>query len=225
MKTRNFEIIGDSIMKGVIFDEGKYRLYGRSLEARAKAKGIDLNRDCRLGATAGFCYKQLSRHMDYKKDISGEKILFEFGGNDSAFKWSEISSAPDATHHPATDIESLLTIYQGMIDLSRSGGAQVYVATLPPIDAERYFSFITKGLSREAILKWLGDIAHLYRWHENYSRAIERLALENRCQIADLRGLMLSSGDFSSLICDDGIHPTEKGHKLIEDFLSETIVK
>ena len=212
-------------MKGVIFDGGKYRLYGRSLEARAKEKGIELNRDCRLGATAGSCCKQLSRHIEYKKDISGEKILFEFGGNDSAFKWDEISTAPEATHYPATNLESLLTTYQGMIDISRSGGAQVYIATLPPIDAERYFAHISKNRSREAILKWLGDVAHLYRFHENYNRAIERLALENRCPIADLRGLMLSSGEFSSLICDDGIHPTEKGHKLIEDFLTDTIVK
>jgi len=70
--------------------------------------------------------------------------------------------------------------------------------------------------SPSAILSWLGDINLLYRWHENYSRTVERIAAETGCALIDVRSAFLTRHDYKSLLCFDGIHPTEAGYGIID---------
>ena len=113
-------------------------------------------------------------------------VLFCFGGNDCDYDWK-----------------------------ARQAGARVAMTSLPPLEQSRYFSFITKGLSAENILRWLGDTDHLYRWQEYYNDMVTQLSRAFGCRLVDLRAEFLKSRVFPSLIGADGIHPTQAGHDLI----------
>lgn len=77
--------------------------------------------------------------------------------------------------------------------------------------------WISRAGSRESILSWLGDTSMLSRWQESYNTAVERLAVLTGTPILDLRRDFLLSHEYKSLMSYDGIHPTDRGHDLIEE--------
>ena len=216
---KRLEIIGDSILKGVIYigDTGRYHLYGSTLEQRLAEHGIVAHRNCRMGATIETGRSRLQALLDSREDLSDTQILLEFGGNDSSYDWALVSSAPELPHTPHTPPEVFSEVYASMIGAAQARGATVAAATLLPIDADKYMNFISRGLSYSNILSWLGDVSMLYRWHEGYDHAVRRIAGRCGCPLLDLREAFLCSHRFSGLLCDDGIHPTTEGHRLIED--------
>ncbi len=220
---KKLEIIGDSILKGVTYnaDTNRYKLYGSTLDSRLAERGVEVSRACRMGATVEQGSERLKKILESGDDLTDTHILLEFGGNDCDYVWSEVSASPDTEHTPRTAPERFAAVYSDMIKSAQERGAKVTLASLVPIDAQKYMNFITRGLSYDNILRWLGDVSMLYRWHEGYSRAVESFARSFSCPVLDLRGLFLGSHDFSGLLCADGIHPTVEGHKMIED----TIVK
>ena len=111
--------------------------------------------------------------------------------------------------------EKFIDQYCTAIRKAQSAGARVAMTSLPPLEQERYFSFITRGLSAENILHWLGDTDHLYRWQEYYNAMVAQLSRAFGCRLVDLRAEFLKSRVFPTLIGADGIHPTQAGHDLI----------
>ena len=98
----------------------------------------------------------------------------------------------------------------------RAAGMKPVLVNLPPIDGEHYLRFITrKGLSEKNILKWLGSPQRIYRFQERYSMIVSRVARECKCRLFDIRSAFLDVWDSVSLLCSDGIHPTEEGQRLI----------
>ena len=89
------KIYGDSIMKGTILDAG-YRYHAIMNEYLIKLYdrfGIEAENRARFGITVKRGHSILLRDIDEGLDC--ELALVEFGGNDSDFKWSEISMEPD----------------------------------------------------------------------------------------------------------------------------------
>ena len=107
-----------------------------------------------------------------------------------------------------------------LLDYVISCGSVPVIILPPPIDSEKFLSWVCRnGLSRENIVSWLGEPSLIYRWQEHYSRICERIARQRGLAIIDLRTAFIISHEYSSLICADGIHPTEKGHKIIDNEL------
>ena len=96
----------------------------------------------------------------------------------------------------------------------------VAVASLVPLDADRYLQFISKNRDGKNILSWLGDAAHLYRWQEYYNALTVQMARAFGCRLIDLRTAFLQSRNFLDLLCPDGIHPTDSGYALAHKTLS-----
>jgi hypothetical protein len=93
------------------------------------------------------------------------------------------------------------------------------LVTPPPLDAQRFFNWVTKGLDAEAVLRYLVDVQNIYRWQERYAIAVRDVALETGCDIFDLRDVFLARMDVADLISLDGMHPNTKGHMLIAESL------
>lgn len=92
------------------------------------------------------------------------------------------------------------------------------------MDSEHYFDFILRGgLNRQNILKWLGDKNHIYRFHEQYSLVISKVARECRCRLIDLRAVFLAQKNPYAYYCADGIHPNSAGHQLMADAVIEAL--
>lgn len=59
--------------------------------------------------------------------------------------------------------------------------------TLPPIDGQRYFRFISQKTDGGSVLRWLGDVGRIYRHQELYSDAVAALAFAEGVPLIDVR--------------------------------------
>ena len=218
----NVTVYGDSILRGVRFQDGRY-LIDHSWENRlAERFGLQIANRSRFGNTIEKAMPRIEK--DSETPCEGEEYaLLELGGNDCDYDWAAVADAPEAEHACKTPPEKFLAAYRRAIRLLRSSGRKVVIATLPPINSELYLRFLCRdGLSRDNIVRWLGDVEHIYRWQESYSCMVDRLAREENVPLIDLRGAFLR--DFrrpEALLCADGIHPSVQGQDLIFRTLSD----
>lgn len=220
---RQIQIFGDSIMKGILFDKDNERYYPLStinISDFAKRFSLGIENKSRFGCTIEKGWVQLKRALDL--GLNCDAILLEYGGNDCDLNWAEVAAAPDAEHIPNTPYSVFVDTLRKMARELKLHHITPIMMSLPPIDAERYLNWITRnGINREAILSWLGDLSAIYRHQELYSDAMMRVACETHSLFVDVRSAFLGRRDLKSLICEDGIHPTEAGHLLIFETFSD----
>lgn len=212
------KIYGDSIMKGTILDAG-YRYHAIMNEYLIKLYdrfGIEAENRARFGITVQRGHSILLRDIDEGLDC--ELALVEFGGNDSDFKWNEISMEPDKEHLPLTSMADFKQNIAAMTEELRTQGVQPIMMTLPPIEPNRYLDFVSRnGNSRENILKWLGYVEKIYETHKSYSDAVAEIAQERMVPLVDVRSAFPSGDALGEYMCIDGVHPDKKGYQLIAD--------
>lgn len=221
-KEYSFLVTGDSISRGVVYDEdkAKYVILERGYVAlvQQRLKGVVLNVS-RFGNTLIRGIGRLG------KDIAKGRpdvVLIEYGGNDCDFAWNEIAADPDSAHEPRTDLALFEGILTDAIASLKGKDIVPVLMTLPPLNAESYLKWVSGEDARAEgnILRWLGSVTKIYWWQERYSSAIAAVAEKTKTRWIDIRGAFLRSPDYTALICRDGIHPNGLGHELI----AETIV-
>jgi len=95
------------------------------------------------------------------------------------------------------------------------------MTSLVPLEAHRFLDHVSQSRSKEHILSWLGDADRIFRWQEYYNDLVCRLARELSCPLLELRPEFLKDPAFPTLISNDGIHPTQKGHDLVHRCVEE----
>ena len=207
-------LFGDSLTRGVVLDKatGKYRLTKASFSS-------SLATDCQYNivncSKLGLTIEKGLSIMRQKTSQEGYAIL-EYGGNDCDFFWDQVASNPDfKTQKCKVPPERFLSLYRQAVEYLRSRNVSPLICTLPPIDAHRYFQWISRGLDQAAILSFLVTEHRIYTWQELYSQLSYQVAKEMGCPVLDLRRLFLQKQDYRQYLCDDGIHPNEEGHQLI----------
>ena len=220
-ESKTITVWGDSVMRGVVYNEEKDRytlLEENSADGASRRLGLTLNNRARMGCTVTKGLAILKK--DLQAGVEGDAALIEFGGNDCDYHWEQIAADPDKDHQPKTPLSLFTAQLREMVRLVRERGMAPVMMTLPPIDAQRYFRFFTRGgLSKENILRWLGDVQHIYRWHERYNATVVQVAEECGCPLAGVREAFLCERRVGDLLCADGIHPNRQGHALIETVL------
>ncbi len=184
-------LFGDSIGRGVSWDEerGRYAVLKEGFDKLMEAEGAAriLNRS-RFGATAA-------------------EGLLDFE--------AETALEADALHPPKTGLEAFEEILTRFVKKVRERNMLPILVTPPPLVTERFVPWVSRGLDEGAILRYLGDIHHVYRWQEQYALAVHRAARHAQCLLFDVRAWFLRERDLGSLYCVDGMHPNAKGHRLI----------
>ena len=217
---KNICIFGDSLAKGVIMNDEKQKyIISDSGFARLMEKNcsFSINNFAKFGCTIEKGMKIIGKHMDDVKN--SDTVILEFGGNDSDHPWEDVSNNPDGTYEPKTLLDTFKNTYEKIITELVSLGKDIIVLSLPPIDAKKYFSWITRGRNAKNIEKWLGSVEYIYRWHEMYNSAVCNIAKKMKVKLVDLRTIFLEKRNFSDYICLDGIHPNEDGQRLMWDAL------
>lgn len=213
---------GDSIVKGVVFDgiRGKYTYLKNSFANLFGANtGIRVENFAKFGCTITTGKRIIEKH---EQELSCYKYtVLEFGGNDCDFNWKEVSERPDDEHLPNTPLSEFEALYSNAIDSISASGSRPVVFSLPPLNAKKYFDWISRNLNGDNILRWLGDVEHIYRWHEMYNLAVVKLAAIKNVPLIDIRKAFLESRNYLNLFCEDGIHPNEAGHALISDSIRD----
>lgn len=215
---RQLIIFGDSVIKGVQHCDGKFHLCPDYDFASLQSIGIEAHNYAKMGATIETGLSIMQRRLSVC--APGTTVLLSFGGNDCDYNWAEIAAAPDAEHLPHTPPERFTELYRQAIHLVQDCGAEPVVASIVPLEAERYWRVISNGLNGENIMQWLGDVHHLYRWQEYYNYLACAAAASMDCRVIDVRPHFLCQPRFPALMSDDGIHPSEQGHALLHQVLA-----
>lgn len=214
MAVRNIGLWGDSIGKGVIYDEtrGRYAILKEScVNLLSKKLNCPIENHAVMGATAAQGMERMREDFLHEGGIA----VLEFGGNDCDMPWKEISEAPEKEYRPRATIEEFISSMEALIEKVRSAGMEAMLVTPPPLDAEKYFAWVSRGLNAEAILSFLGDVQHIARWQEGYAAAVREVAARTGSRLLDIRDAFLGAGPIGDFYCLDGIHPNAKGHELL----------
>lgn len=215
-------------MKGVIIDKEnsssktvKYKISDNGFAARCRRNlGIDIENFARFGSTVTQASKFINRYIEQVKN--SDYVIFEYGGNDCNYDWAAIANNPDSLHSPVVPIPKFVECYSRVIDEVRMLGATPVLLSLPILDPVKFFAHLSKGLDKNNILRWLnGSIFNLDRWHERYNMEIFRLGVQKRVPVIDITSVFLEKRNHADYLCDDGIHPNEDGHALIECAIME----
>lgn len=208
-------IFGDSIMAGVIQENGRYSRCREQFARLEVETGAKLDNHSSFGSTVIKGYGRLEKFLEQGQ--LGEYTLIEFGGNDCAYNWAEVAAEPDGEHLSVVPPEEFEKQYEQMIETVAAAGSIPVAATLPPISSRRYLAHICRdGLDSRAILHWLGDLEAIHRWQEGYSARVRSLARSLGCRILDLRSVFPDSiMEQEDYLCQDGIHPNRLGQQLM----------
>ena len=220
MEKVNIAALGDSLTRGVVLNsENRYSvLKGSFIDIISEKLNLSIKNYAKFGCTIGFGHNVIDRHSS---DISATDVTFlEFGGNDCDFDWRGIADNPTSEHTPKTILDSFKVQFLSLIERVRTLGSKPIILSLPPIDSNAYFSFISRFMNEEQranIVRWLGgDIDIITRWHETYNKALFEISESTGTPIIDITSPFENyNGDMMALMCSDGIHPNAQGHELI----------
>ena len=212
-------IYGDSLLKATVPDENMhYRFHLPEVMAQYPTDRLEVVNRAKMGATVT---KGLSLvEHDVQRGMDARWALVAYGGNDSDFDWEAIAAAPEQEHLPHTVLPEFVEKLRCVVKILCDAGVQPVLMTLPPIDGQRYFQFISRRADGGSILRWLGDVGRIYRHQEMYSDAVAALALTEGLPLIDVRRQFLPMRDLPRYIAADGIHLTMTGYRCLFDTLA-----
>ena len=222
--------LGDSIIKGVLVqsegERSRYSLADKSIvECCAEKLGGESLNLGKMGCTIEAGERILNRCLD--KMSGAQYVLLEYGGNDSDYNWQEIAEAPEKEHFPRTRLEVFEQVYERVINKIKAMGAIPLVLSLPPMDAERYFAFFSQKWEegfRANVMRWLGGSTNtIMSGHELYNLATMRVAQRKGAQWIDVTSELLKDHNYRAYLCDDGIHPNERGQRMIAEAVLQSL--
>ena len=219
-------LFGDSISKGVVISENqaRYSMTANSFANLISAgeSQLKINNYSMFGCTVSKGECIIARHS--KAVEACDLTVLEYGGNDSDHDWAQIAENPDAMHLPKTSLDDFRKKYTEILNRLMSLGKSIVLLNLPPIDEIKYFAWLSRGLNRENILKWLGGSERfIYDFHEGYSHTVTELAHTFKLPLIDIRSAFLQTPNYTNYLCDDGIHPNETGHHLMAEIISRSL--
>lgn len=216
-------VFGDSIAKGVIFDEkkNKYVFSKRGfLDLIAMDTGVTFRNYSRFGCTVMKGSELIDRHLDELSEY--DHVLLEFGGNDCDLNWKAASDDPGTPQTGQTAPEDFIKCYAGMIRKIKAHGGDPILMSLPPLEPYKFFDWVSKDLDRFSVMEFLqNDKTNIYRWQAEYSDMIFEVGNMTDTPVLDIRRPFLESPSYEDMICIDGMHPNEAGHKAIAGFIED----
>ena len=217
-------VLGDSITKGIVYDDikKKYVFSNKSFVSLLKQDNLEIENVSLMGSTVTKGLQTLERlgsevgNYDY--------TAIEFGGNDCDFVWSEVADSPDSPHLCKTPLEKFRVVYEEIVRKVRALGSKPVIVSLPPIDSSKFYKWIIRGLNEANISAFLGDKERLGRWQQYYNLAVSQIARVMKVPYIDITSPFFENKNFDSLTCTDGIHPSESGHRLIYNSIKANII-
>jgi len=213
-------VVGDSIAKGIIFDETRRR-YALLKDSFFNIMHGKLKTDMECCAKLGWTVDSVCDALE-KKIAAGtapDYVVIEVGGNDCDFDWEAVAANPAFDHQPKTPIERYTGRLIETANMLNEKKIRPIFFNLPPIDASRYFKFFTRGDEEKGkrVLKWLGEVGKIYWWHDRYNSAVEYAGEITGTTVINVRRALLKTANYQECISADGIHPNETGHKLMAE--------
>lgn len=213
----NICVFGDSVAKGVVYDpvKKKYTFLKENFVSIAESiTSITIKNFAKFGCTIMKGAEIMKKQEDILKDY--DYTILEFGNNDCDLNWNEVADSPESSHLAQVPLDIFKEKYVEMIKKVRDLGSKPVLMTLQPLEPNKFFTWVSKGLNEKNILEFLGgNTEFIYKWQENYNNMIYDLAKENNVGLIDIREDFVKNSNYGELLCIDGMHPNEDGHKFI----------
>ena len=133
--------------------------------------------------------------------------------------WKAIASNPSGHHEQQIDLVAYKAVYNNKIAQARACGQEPVLVSLPIMDEDRYFAYITRGMSmqeRKNVLYWLGGkTERLRNIHAMYNLSLFRLAAVQCVHLVDITSPMLASTHFDELLDQDGVTLSPAGEAMV----------
>ena len=143
------------------------------------------------------------------------------------FNWKAIAANPSGHHEPKLDLVAYKALYTNKIAQVRAQGLEPVLVSLPIMDENRYFAYITRGMTiqeRKNLLYWLGgNTERLRNIHALYNLSLFRLAAVQCIHIVDITSPMLECAHFEQLLEQDGVTLSEEGQALVDNELASLV--
>ena len=143
------------------------------------------------------------------------------------FDWKAIAIDPSAHHEPKIDLVAYKALYINKIANARALGHEPVLVSLPIMDENRYFAYITRGMSmqeRKNILFWLGGkTERLRNIHALYNLSLFRLASTQCVHIIDITSPMLACAHEEQLLEQDGVTLSQAGQAIVDNELASLV--
>ena len=120
---KKITIWGDSVLKGVVLEEGKDRyslLKNSSIELTKRELDVDIKNNSKFGLTVTKAMRLIQKSLS--KDELPNYALVELGGNDCDYNWKEISENPDGEYFPNTPLPKFIDSINNIIENFRKNG-------------------------------------------------------------------------------------------------------
>ena len=131
-EAKRLVIFGDSIAKGVMFQDGRYHLCrAHDFDALAQ-QGVEVLNFAKMGACTDTGLAIAKKQLEL---CQGAQVLLSFGGNDCDFDWQAVSDHPEEAHLPKIPAEQFLENYRALMDLVRQTASRVWISSLVPLEA------------------------------------------------------------------------------------------
>lgn len=143
------------------------------------------------------------------------------------YDWKAIATNPGEHHEPKMDLVAYKALYINKIAQARACGQEPVLVSLPIMDENRFFAYITRGMSmqeRKNLLFWLGGkTERLRNIHALYNLSLFRLASTQCVHIIDITSPMLACDHFDQLLEQDGVTLSNEGQALVDNELASLI--
>lgn len=227
-KNAKIMVFGDSVPKGIVTENNKLKVLDDNVvNLLSKYFGVEIQNQSVYGQTLKrICEKGLID--DYIKNIKRKNkniVVLSIGGNDADFNWVEVAKTPNEEHKSKTTVEEFTKLLNDTITKLLKKKVTVILTSIPPVNAERYFDkVISKVADPKKVLQFLNnDKTNIYRYQEAMNMAITKCAVKQKCKLIDFRSSFLMCRDYDKLLCEDGVHPNEEGHKYMAKFIIDQI--
>ena len=114
------------------------------------------------------------------------------------FNWREIAANPSGRHESNIDLVAYKALYINKIAQARARGLEPVLVSLPVMDENRFFAYITRGMSMQERKNLLFRLAALQCVH-----------------IIDITSPMLAHPNYCELLEQDGVTLSQAGESLV----------
>lgn len=200
--------------RGIIYNEEKGRY---AISSKRCTTCLEATLDCKVYNHSNMGATVLDGLASFQKftPVPNALCAIEFGGNDCDLNWAEVAAHPLNTIKAKVPLDTYIDKLTEFVLKIRNNNMKPLLVTPLPLHSQRYFDWVTKDLNKENVLTALGDVNGIYRWQERYAIALRNVASTLKCRVLDLRDLFLAQPNYEKLMCIDGIHPNDEGHRLI----------
>ena len=148
-------IFGDSIMRGVYYsaEHGRHKLY-RERFASLRDKGYEIKNCSVMGATISTGTDLVRRRLTNPAEDT--TVIFEYGGNDCDFHWSEISDNPTGSFSPNTAEDISTSVIPPRISPSNMTGSPSWAAiciSIIPVLPREFMKLLSTAMAEHPVVR------------------------------------------------------------------------